>query len=45
MEAKESKLQEVLTDSRIYEIPNYQRPYSWSEKQVDDLVNDLWDAF
>ncbi|MEO6051501.1 MAG: DUF262 domain-containing HNH endonuclease family protein [Pyrinomonadaceae bacterium] len=45
MEAKEYKLQEVLTDSRIYEIPNYQRPYSWSERQVDDLVNDLWDAF
>ena len=28
-----------------YEIPNYQRPYSWNQDNVSDLVNDINDAF
>lgn len=45
MEAKESKLEDIFNNQREYEIPIYQRPYSWEEKQVDDLLNDLWDEF
>lgn len=45
MKAEESKLSKVLTDSRVYEIPRYQRPYSWTEKNVQDLISDVYDAF
>ncbi len=45
MKAEESKLSKILTDSRVYEIPRYQRPYSWTEKNVQDLISDVYDAF
>lgn len=28
-----------------YQIPCYQRPYRWTNKEVDQLWEDLWDAF
>ncbi len=31
-----------LLDSRFY-IPSYQRGYRWKKRQVDDLLNDVWD--
>ncbi len=45
MKAEEKCLSEVFTDNYIYEIPNYQRPYSWNQDNVSDLVNDTLDAF
>jgi uncharacterized protein with ParB-like and HNH nuclease domain len=45
MKAEECKLSKILTDSRVYEIPRYQRPYSWTEKHTQDLINDVYDAF
>ena len=29
----------------IYEVPVYQRPYSWDGEQVEVLLDDIWDAF
>ena len=29
----------------IYVIPNYQRQYSWADEELDDLWNDLLDAY
>ena len=37
MKAEESKLSQVLTEGKIYEIPLYQRPNSWNEKHTQDL--------
>lgn len=30
-----------LFDERMFEIPDYQRGYSWTEEQVSDLLNDI----
>jgi uncharacterized protein with ParB-like and HNH nuclease domain len=29
----------------LYEIPNYQRPFSWEDEQFDQLIDDLLDAY
>jgi hypothetical protein len=39
MQAQEKKLQDVLSESRSYFIPDYQRPYSWEEKHVQQLLH------
>lgn len=28
-------------ENKILRIPKYQRPYSWEEKEVEDLINDI----
>ena len=33
-----------LIKSSVLDVPPYQRPYSWSEKQVDELYKDISDA-
>lgn len=45
MEAKESKIQEILTENKRYFIPEYQRPYSWSIDHVTQLLDDLETSF
>ncbi len=48
MELKASleNLRQVLVDEdRFYQIPNYQRPYSWDEENISDLIYDLTTAF
>jgi uncharacterized protein with ParB-like and HNH nuclease domain len=27
-----------------YEIPIYQRNYAWGKEQIDQLLNDIWNA-
>jgi uncharacterized protein with ParB-like and HNH nuclease domain len=34
-----------LYDDYLYEIPNYQRPFSWEDEQFDQLIDDLLDAY
>ena len=31
-----------LLNKRLFTIPNYQRSYSWSKQQCEDLFNDIW---
>jgi uncharacterized protein with ParB-like and HNH nuclease domain len=45
MKASESKLSQILTDKRSYEIPPYQRTYSWKGEHVNALLEDLYEAF
>ena len=36
----------ALVDNNIhFRIPLYQRPYTWTEKQVKQLLDDLWSSF
>ena len=37
--------QVFLDKDPLYKIPNYQRPYSWTDEQVDKLWDDLYTAY
>lgn len=41
LEAHEFPLKEVFCDDYSFEIPGYQRPYSWETEQAETLVSDL----
>ncbi|KEO84709.1 DUF262 domain-containing protein [Tumebacillus flagellatus] len=34
-------LQKILAERVTYEIPDYQRPYSWTKHELEDMLNDL----
>ena len=34
----------ALFDRYNLEIPNYQRPYKWTRKNIEDLLNDIENA-
>src|SRR5206468_12437690 len=34
-----------LTEQICYEIPPYQRPYSWEKENVQQLLDDIWEAY
>jgi len=42
MEAKECKIQDVLTENKKFIIPSYQRPYSWSVDNAVQLIDDIY---
>ena len=44
IKASEKNLNEVFSDTYLFEIPLYQRPYSWNTEQVDELLDDLLNA-
>ena len=37
--------QVFINGDPLYKIPNYQRPYSWTDEQVDRLWDDLYTAY
>ncbi|HEY2409926.1 MAG TPA: DUF4268 domain-containing protein [Polyangiaceae bacterium] len=41
MEAAEAKLQKVLEGSKQFQVPHYQRPYSWDSPQWQTLWRDV----
>jgi uncharacterized protein with ParB-like and HNH nuclease domain len=41
MQAKETKLQDIIEGTKQYVIPLFQRTYSWTSKEWDVLWNDL----
>lgn len=41
LEAHEFSLKDVFCDKYEFEIPKYQRPYSWGVEQAETLVDDL----
>ena len=45
MEAKECKIQDILTENKKYVIPAYQRPYSWSTDNAEQLIDDIYQSF
>jgi len=45
MEATERTINQILTEQIQYEIPPYQRPYSWEKGNVEQLVDDVWEAY
>lgn len=45
MEAKESKIQEILTENKKYIIPPYQRPYSWDQDNAVQLIDDIYQSY
>lgn len=45
MEAAERTISQILTEQIRYEIPAYQRPYSWETGNVEQLLDDVWEAY
>lgn len=46
IEASISTLEYILADNkRFYQIPDYQRPYSWDKEILSSLMDDLFNAF
>ena len=45
MEAAERTISQILTEEIRYEIPPYQRPYSWEKGNVEQLLEDVWEAY
>ncbi len=38
-------ISQIFNAEKIYRVPNYQRQYAWEDKHLNDLWNDLWEAF
>jgi uncharacterized protein with ParB-like and HNH nuclease domain len=45
MEAREHSISQILTEQIIYQIPAYQRPYSWGTDEAQELLDDIWNAY
>lgn len=45
MEASERKIDDVLKAEVLYQIPAYQRPYSWEADNATQLLEDVWTAY
>ena len=44
IKASQQNLNNVFSNAYFFEIPTYQRPYSWEKEQVGELVDDLLNA-
>lgn len=45
MQAKETRLQEIIEGTKQYVVPLFQRSYSWTKKEWDILWNDIVDLY
>lgn len=45
IDAKEEFVHKLYGEDYLYQIPQFQRPFSWSEENFVDLVDDLTDAY
>ena len=43
--AKEQPLAKIFSDDYMFLIPDYQRPYSWEQENVQQLLDDVWEAY
>ncbi len=41
LKAEEFRLEKIFSDDFVYSIPPYQRPYSWTEDQPSELLDDI----
>lgn len=44
IEAKEIKLGDIFSEQFLFEIPIYQRPFSWTQENFEELIEDISDA-
>ncbi len=44
LRAKECKVQDILTENKKYIIPSYQRPYSWTVDNAEQLIDDIYES-
>lgn len=42
---KEYPLSEIFSKEFEYHIPGYQRPYSWTKKETEEIFDDLFEAY
>ncbi|WP_028303182.1 DUF262 domain-containing protein [Oceanospirillum maris] len=45
LKSHELALHKLFSSDYSFEIPDYQRPYSWEEDQANQLFDDLFDAY
>ena len=45
IQAAEQPLSKIFSSAYSYEIPFYQRPYAWTDEQVEHLFDDLYDVY
>ncbi|PGH80274.1 hypothetical protein CN896_16695 [Bacillus thuringiensis] len=38
---EDKKIKDIFGSSNVYQIPNFQRDYSWEEDNFEDFLNDL----
>lgn len=39
------KIKEINFSDNIYFIPSYQRGYRWDKKQVEELLDDIYEVY
>lgn len=44
IKAEENRLVKIFSDEYLFEIPDYQRPYTWTTEQTGELLDDLLTA-
>ena len=44
IKAEELQLLKIFSDDYLYEIPDYQRPYSWTTEEASELLDDILHA-
>ena len=46
LEAEIKNIKKILVnDEKFYQIPDYQRPYSWDKDNISDLIEDLTNSY
>ena len=43
LDTRTTNFLELIGNGKIYRVPLYQRDYSWTEEQWEDLWNDLYE--
>lgn len=38
---KDRRIEEIFSGRNVYEVPQFQRDFSWTEKQYNDFINDI----
>jgi uncharacterized protein with ParB-like and HNH nuclease domain len=45
IDAKKRTLKDILYHEYFYQVPDYQRPYSWNKENISELIDDLTLAY
>ncbi|MDE6696502.1 MAG: DUF262 domain-containing protein [Muribaculaceae bacterium] len=45
LNAEQRNIMDLFVNEKLYKIPGYQRPYSWTFDQCENFYRDLYDAF